>query len=157
MRYITCRLHLYNLKTKKELKIYIIVRLELSISKNTQRPETQTMLQTCLKQLIQFINQQKVAKKWPTFEIYIFYIRQDKISCNVSIVYISENIQNKIYNLQIRLEQFTDLKKCCKWTFISDNTKSPQALVWPQFLHMSEICCATYRPNSYNLLTYQNS
>ena len=28
--------------------------------------------------------------------------------------------------------------------------------ILPDFEHMSEICCATYRSNSYNLLTYQN-
>ena len=43
--------------------------------------------------------------------MYIFYIRQYKTSCNVSTVQISENVQNKIYNLQIILEQFNDQNK----------------------------------------------
>ena len=42
------------------------------------------------------------------------YIRQYGISCNISTVHISENVQNKICNLQIRLEQFTDETKKTK-------------------------------------------
>ena len=34
---------LVQFKDEKKLKIYIIVRIELSINKNTQRPETKTM------------------------------------------------------------------------------------------------------------------
>ena len=56
-----------------------------------------------------------------------------KIFSNTSTVHISENVQNKIYNLQIRLEHFADEKKSFKkilfsWnlTFITGNTKSPQ-------------------------------
>ena len=51
----------------------------------------------------------------------------------LSTVHISQNVQNKIQNLQIRLEQFTDLtKKAKKYQVIGiglsihDNTKSPQ-------------------------------
>ena len=52
----------------------------------------------------------------------------------LSTVQISQNVRNKIYNLQIRLEQFTDLTKTAKKyqsvgiiLFINDNTKrSPQ-------------------------------
>ena len=51
----------------------------------------------------------------------------------LSTVHISQNVQNKIQNLQIRLEQFTDLtKKAKKYQLIGiglsihDNTKSPQ-------------------------------
>ena len=51
-------------------------------------------------------------------------MRQYKISCNVSTVHISENIQSKIYNLQIRLEQFTDRKKKLELNF--HNTINPQ-------------------------------
>ena len=35
---------MYNLKTRKKLKIYAIVRIGLSINENNQRPETKTML-----------------------------------------------------------------------------------------------------------------
>ena len=35
---------MYSLKTIKKLKIYIIVRTELSINEKTQKPETKTML-----------------------------------------------------------------------------------------------------------------
>ena len=44
-------------------------------------------------------------------------MRQYKISCNVSTVHISENVQSKIYNLQIRFEQFTDQKKKLELNF----------------------------------------
>ena len=51
----------------------------------------------------------------------------------LSTVHISQNVQNKIQNLQIRLEQFTDLtKKAKKYQLIGIglsihyNTKSPQ-------------------------------
>ena len=44
MRCIICRLDLYNLKTRKKLKIYITVRIELFINENTQRLETKTMV-----------------------------------------------------------------------------------------------------------------
>ena len=44
MRFIICTPDLYNLKTKKKLKMYIIVRIELSINEKTQSPETKTML-----------------------------------------------------------------------------------------------------------------
>ena len=37
---IICRLDLYNLKTRKKLKVYIIVRIELSINENTKSPKT---------------------------------------------------------------------------------------------------------------------
>ena len=43
MRCIICRLVLYNLKTRKKLKIYLIVRIELSINENTQMSETKAM------------------------------------------------------------------------------------------------------------------
>ena len=36
MRCLICRLDLFNSKTRKNLKIYIIVRIELSINENTQ-------------------------------------------------------------------------------------------------------------------------
>ena len=51
-------------------------------------------------QLIQFIDQQKVAKKVATSWNLFFYIRQCEISC--------------IHNLQIRLEQLTDQTKKAK-------------------------------------------
>ena len=44
MKCIIWRLDLHNLKTRKKLKIYIIVRIKLSINENTQWPETKTML-----------------------------------------------------------------------------------------------------------------
>ena len=41
---------------------------------------------------------------------------QYEISCNKSTNHITDNAQNKIYNFEIRLEQFTDdtkkAKKC---------------------------------------------
>ena len=40
---INCRLNLYNVKTRKKLKIYIIVRIKLSINENTQKPEKKTV------------------------------------------------------------------------------------------------------------------
>ena len=43
--------------------------------------------------------------------VHIFYIRQYEIYWNVSVVHISESLQNKIYNLQIRLEQYSNKKK----------------------------------------------
>ena len=46
MRCIIYRPDLYNLKTRKKLKKYIIVRIELSINENTERPQTETMLIT---------------------------------------------------------------------------------------------------------------
>ena len=42
MRCIICTPDLYNLKTRKKLKICVIVRIELSINENTQRPEKKT-------------------------------------------------------------------------------------------------------------------
>ena len=47
-------------------------------------------------------------------ENYIFYIRQWEISCDISTFQRSENVQNKIYDLKIRLEQFTDHTKKAK-------------------------------------------
>ena len=44
MRYIIHKLDLYNLETRIKLEIYMIVRIELSINENIQRPETKTML-----------------------------------------------------------------------------------------------------------------
>ena len=44
MRCIIYTLDLYNLKTRKKLKIYVIVRIELSVNENTQRSEIKTML-----------------------------------------------------------------------------------------------------------------
>ena len=38
------RLDLHNLKTRKKLKVYIIVRIKLSKNEKTQWPETKTML-----------------------------------------------------------------------------------------------------------------
>ena len=38
------RLDLHNLKTRKKLKAYIIVRIKLSKNEKTQWPETKTML-----------------------------------------------------------------------------------------------------------------
>ena len=57
--------------------------------------------------------------------VYI-YIRQYEISCNICTVHISENVEIKIYNLQIR--QKNAKKTLISWnlTFINDNTKSPQ-------------------------------
>ena len=39
-----CRLYLYKLKTRQKLKIEQIVRTELSINENTERIQTETML-----------------------------------------------------------------------------------------------------------------
>ena len=47
---------------------------------------------------------------------YFFYIRRYEISCNISTDHISNNIQNKIYNFKIRLEQFTNQTKKLKNT-----------------------------------------
>ena len=44
MRCTICRLDLRILKTRKMLKIYIIVRIEFFINGNAQRRETKTML-----------------------------------------------------------------------------------------------------------------
>ena len=44
MRCIICTLGLYNLKTRKKLNIYVIVRTELSINENTERTEKKTKL-----------------------------------------------------------------------------------------------------------------
>ena len=38
------RLDLHNLKTRKKLKVYTIVRIKLSKNEKTQWPETKTML-----------------------------------------------------------------------------------------------------------------
>ena len=38
------RLDLHNLKTRKKLKVYIIVRIKLTKNEKTQWPETKTML-----------------------------------------------------------------------------------------------------------------
>ena len=38
------RLDLHNLKTRKKLKVYIIVRIKLSKNEKTQWPETKTTL-----------------------------------------------------------------------------------------------------------------
>ena len=38
------RLDLHKLKTRKKLKVYIIVRIKLSKNEKTQWPETKTML-----------------------------------------------------------------------------------------------------------------
>ena len=66
-----------------------------------------------MKQFVQFINQQNVVKNGKHLKyVHIFYIiRQYEIYCNVRVVHISENLQNNIYNLQIRLEQYSDKKK----------------------------------------------
>ena len=50
----------------------------------------------------------------------------------LSAVQISPDVQNKIHNLQFRLEQFTEQKKAKKYQLvgiahaINNNTKSPQ-------------------------------
>ena len=44
MRCITCRTGVYNIKTKKTLKMYVIVRTELSMNENTKKPQTEAML-----------------------------------------------------------------------------------------------------------------
>ena len=41
MRCTICRL---DLKTRKMLKVYIIIRIELFINEKSQKPETKTML-----------------------------------------------------------------------------------------------------------------
>ena len=46
MRCIICRPDLYNLKTKNNLKTYIIVRTELSMNENTERSQAETVLNT---------------------------------------------------------------------------------------------------------------
>ena len=70
-----------------------------------------------------------MANSWNQF----FYIRKYQISWNIITVHISENVQNKVYHLETRREQFTDqtqkAKKILiswKWTFINENTKSPR-------------------------------
>ena len=67
----------------------------------------------------------------------------------LSTIHISRNVLNKIHNLQIRLEQFTDLtKKATKYQLVgialstNDNTKSPQTEILLQFRHMSQTGCA---------------
>ena len=50
-----------------------------------------------------YIDQQKVPKKEGRYPIYYM-----QISCNINNVRISENIQNKTYKLQNRLEKSTD-------------------------------------------------
>ena len=44
MRCIICRPNLYNSKTKKKLKMYIVVRIELSIDENGKKSQTEAML-----------------------------------------------------------------------------------------------------------------
>ena len=38
---------------------------------------------------------------------------------------------------------------------INDSTKSPQTKILSQFRYMLQICCAIYKPYSYNLLVSQ--
>ena len=59
------------------------------------------------------INQQKVAKKWLTVEINFSVKDSTRYPDNITTDHISENVQNKIYNFKIRLEQFTDQTKKC--------------------------------------------
>ena len=58
-----------------------------------------------------YINQQKVAKKWLTVEINFSIKGSMRYPDNISTDHISENVQSKIYNFKIRLEQFTDQTK----------------------------------------------
>ena len=44
MRCIVCRPDVYNLKTRKKLRTYIIGRAKLSLNENTTSPETEAML-----------------------------------------------------------------------------------------------------------------
>ena len=82
---------------------------------------------------MQFIDQQKVAKKWLPVEIDILSNAVQNVLYYLSSVRISQNVQNKIQNLQIRCEKFTDqTERAQKYQFvgieisINDNTKSPQ-------------------------------
>ena len=82
---------------------------------------------------MQFIDQQKVAKKWLPVEIDILSNAVRNVLYYLSSVRISQNVQNKIQNLQIRFEKFTDqTERAQKYQFvgieisINDNTKSPQ-------------------------------
>ena len=72
---------------------------------------------------------------------------------------MSEHVQSKLYNLHIKLEQFSEKTKKFKKLHlvgielsINDNTKSPQKWILPQFLNMSKTC-AIYKP--YNLQIYR--
>ena len=76
---------------------------------------------------------QKVAKKWLQLKLIFLYKTARKIQCYLSTDHISQNVQNKIHNLQIRLEQFIDQTKKTKRyqlvgisVSINDDTKSPQ-------------------------------
>ena len=64
---------------------------------------------------------------------WFFYVTLPNIEYYLSTDHISQNIQNDIHNLQVRLEQFTDqTKKSKKYQLvgislsINDNMKSPQ-------------------------------
>ena len=77
---------------------------------------------------------------------------------------MSRNAQNKIDNLQTKLELFTDHKKSHKkyqsvgiLLFVNDNTKALKQKCCLRFRNMSQICYAIYRPKSYKLLVYQKS
>ena len=76
---------------------------------------------------------QKVAKKWLQLKLIFLYKTARKIQYYLSTDHISQNVQNKIHNLQIRLEQFIDQTKKTKRyqlvgisVSINDDTKSPQ-------------------------------
>ena len=80
---------------------------------------------------------------------------------------ISRNVQNKIHNLQIRLDQFTDETKKLKNINQSElhfpQMKILKALKHKYFQSLGpcqiclQVCCVIYRPNSSNLLDCKNS
>ena len=71
----------------------------------------QKILYNLRTQPIQFTDHQKAVKQVAHSWNQCFYIWRYQIFYNTSPAHISENVQNKMCNLQIRLAQFTDLMK----------------------------------------------
>ena len=98
--------------------------------------------------------------------IFLHKTRQNILQY-LGTVQISRNVQNKIHNLQIRLDQFTDETKKLKNTNQSE-LHSPQMKILKALKHKYchslgscqiclQVCCVIYRPNSSNLLDCKNS
>ena len=75
---------MYNLKTRKKLKIYVIVRTEPSINENTHRPETKTML--------------KIAKKSQAVEIKLSIYASTKYNpLKTMLRYLKSSLLDKTF------------------------------------------------------------
>ena len=62
------------------------------------------------------LSNKKQLEKWLRLKLIFLYKTVRNIFCYLSTVHISQNVQNQIHNLQIRVEQFTDLTKKLKNT-----------------------------------------